>query len=110
MNIELMNQKIKIQHQTVTIDSIGNHTNTWADYHTCHATVSGESGSEDQEAGLTTVLTDADFTIRWCNATKAITPDDYRVVHGSEIYNITGIDHMKYKRKCIKLRCRKERT
>lgn len=110
MNIELMNQKITIRHQTVVTDSIGNHTNTWANYHSCHATVSGESGSEDQDAGMTTEHTDADFTVRWCNAVKVITPDDYRVLFGSDVYNILGIDHMNYKRKCIKLRCRKERS
>ena len=34
-------------------DEIGNRTNTWKDYYTCHATVRGENGSEQNTAGQT---------------------------------------------------------
>jgi len=109
MNIELLNQKITVQKNTITTDTVGNHTNTWATFYICHATVSGENRGEESAAGTTTDHSDADFTIRWCAAAKVITPDGYRVLFGGEVYNIIGIDHMNYKRKAVKLRCRKER-
>lgn len=43
MNIALLNTRITIQQQTTTVDTIGNHINTWQDYYTCAATVSGET-------------------------------------------------------------------
>lgn len=45
MNIALLNTRITIQQQTTTVDTIGNHINTWQDYYTCAATVSGETQS-----------------------------------------------------------------
>jgi len=109
MNIELLNQKITVQKNTVVTDNIGNRTNTWASYYSCYATVSGEGKGETDAAGTTVDHTNTDFTIRWCNAAKVITPEGYRVLFGGEVFNIIGIDHMNYKRKAIKLRCQKER-
>jgi SPP1 family predicted phage head-tail adaptor len=112
MDIGLMNVKITIQKNTVVTDAVGNHRNTWQDFYTCHATVSGENGSsnggEDEAAGMTVVHSNMDFTVRWCNAVKDITTDGYRVLFGNDVYNIIGIDHMNYKRRSMKLRCRKE--
>ena len=34
---------------------------------------------------------------------------EYRVLFGGEIYDLIGLDHMNYKRKSYKLRCRKAR-
>ena len=42
MNITVMNVKITIQENFVEVDKIGNHTNKWADYYSCFATVSDE--------------------------------------------------------------------
>jgi len=110
MNVSLLNQKITIQKNTHVTDSMGNHTNTWAAYYSCHATVSGESSGGEQEAAGTTVEHPyTDFTIRWCDSVKGITPDTYRVLFNSEVYNIVGVDHMNYKRKSIKLHCKKVR-
>ena len=113
MDIGLMSLEITVQKNTVVTDRIGNHTNTWTDWHTCHASVSGENassnGSEDLSAGTYTDHAGTDFTVRWCEKTKDITTDDFRVVFNGEVYNIIGIDHMQYRRKSVKLRCRKER-
>lgn len=46
MDIALLNVKITVQKNETVVDAIGNHKNTWTDYHTCFATVSGEGGSE----------------------------------------------------------------
>lgn len=66
MNIALLNTRITIQQQTTTTDTIGNHLNTWQDYYTCAATVSGETNGEAEEAAITVDDTNASFTIRYC--------------------------------------------
>ena len=42
MKIELLNVRIHINKNTVTVDAIGNHKNEWQPYYTCYATVSAE--------------------------------------------------------------------
>jgi len=52
MNIGLLNTRITVQKNEVSVDSIGNHKNVWTDWYSCAATVSGEAGKEDTDAGL----------------------------------------------------------
>ena len=109
MDIALLNQKSMVQKNTVTVDAIGNHVNRWDDFHSCYATISGESPSESTSAGTVVDNTKADFTIRWCRAVSEITFDKYRVVYNDEIYNILGIDHQNFKKRSVKLKCQKAR-
>ena len=51
MKIELLNVRIYLSKNTVTVDSIGNHKNEWQPYYTCYATVSAEGGKEMTDAG-----------------------------------------------------------
>ncbi len=109
MDIALLNRRITLQKSETVMDGIGNHKNEWSDYYTCSATVSGESGKETAVAGTTVENTDVSFTVRYCAAVADVTEDRYRVVFGGDIYDIVGIDHLSYKHKCIKLRCKKAR-
>ena len=109
MNIELLNVRIYIQKNEVISDSIGNRKNTWKDYYTCYATVSAEAGKESTDAGLVVDDSKIDFTIRYCKKAAALTSTGYRVQFGSELYDILAVDHMNFKRKCIKLSCQKVR-
>lgn len=109
MNIALMNVRIVIQRNTVTTDRYGNHKNTWEPYLSCYATVSGEAPKEDTDAGVTVDDSKVDFTIRYCRDAAAITSTGYRVLFGTETYDILGVNHMNYKNKGIKLLCRKVR-
>ncbi len=109
MNIELLNTRIFISKNELVTDEIGNHKNTWNPYYTCYATVSSETGSENTDAGTSVENTKVDFTIRWCKQTAAITSTHFRVQFGDDIYDITSVDHMNYKKKCIKLSCQKVR-
>ena len=104
MDIALLNRRITIQRNTPYSDAIGNHLLRWEDYYTCACTVSGESGQEDESAD-----TNASFTLRWCDAASAVTNTGFRVVFDGMVYDILAVDHMNYKRKSIKLRCRKAR-
>ena len=73
MNIELLNVRIFITKNEVSVDAIGNHKTSWVPYYSCYATVSAEAGKENT------------------------------------LYDITAINHMNYKKKCIKLSCQKVR-
>ena len=112
MEVSLLNVRIAFQKNDVAVDGIGNHKNTWADYYFCHATVSGEAGkqtSETDAAGTVADESDVSFTVRWCRKASVIDSTRYRVVFGGELYDILAIDHMNYKKKCIKFKCRKAR-
>jgi SPP1 family predicted phage head-tail adaptor len=109
MDISLLTEKITFQKNTVNTDEIGNHRNVWTDYYTCHATVSGESGRETQTAGTTVEESDIAFTVRWCKKVSDIDSTGYRIVFNGELYNITFVNHMNYKKVCIKFLCRKVR-
>ena len=109
MDVALLNQKILVQKNEVTVDAIGNHLNQWVDFYSCYATISGESPNESAAAGTVVDNTKVDFTVRWCKAVSEITSDGYRVVYADEIYNILGIDHQNFKKKSVKLKCQKAR-
>ncbi len=112
MEVSLFAVKITFQKNAVAVDDIGNHINTWADYYSCHAAVSGEAGkqtSESDVAGTVVDASDISFTVRYCRKASVIDSTGYRVVFGGELYDILAIDHMNYKKKCLKFKCRKER-
>lgn len=109
MNIELLNVRIFISKNEVVTDAVGNHINVWKEYYTCYTTVSAEAGKEETSAGLVVDNSKIDFTIRWCKKAAEITSDNYRVEFNGELYNISAVNHMNYRKKCIKLSCEKVR-
>lgn len=109
MEIALLNVRITFQKNSVTVDAIGNHKNEWKDFYSCHATVSGEGGSEKAVAGLVVEDSDLSFTVRYCKKTAGITADGFRVLFDGSIYNIVSIDHLNYKKKALKFKCEKVR-
>lgn len=109
MNIELLNVRIFITKNEVVTDAIGNHKNVWKEYYTCYATVSAEAGKEETSAGLVVDNSKVDFTIRWCRKVAEIEADKFRVEFNGELYNILAVNHMNYRKKCIKLSCEKAR-
>lgn len=109
MDIALLNVKVMFQKSSVAVDAIGNHKNKWTDYYSCHATVSGEGGSEKAVAGLIATDFDLALTVRYCKATARITSDEFRVLFDGGIYNIAAIDHLNFKKKVLKFKCQKVR-
>lgn len=109
MNIALLNERITIQRNSTIIDNIGNHLPKFVDYYSCAATVSNELGTETEDTAVTVDNSKLNFTVRFCEETAHITPLDCRVIHRGELYDILCVDHMNYKRKCIKLHCQKAR-
>ena len=109
MDIALLNTRIRIQNILIVADAIGNRTNVWEDYFSCHATISGEGGTEAEIAGVKVENADLAVTVRWSKETAAVTTTGFRILIGDEIYDILAIDHMNYKRKSLKFKCRRVR-
>lgn len=107
MNIALMNVRITVQKAVVASDAIGNRKNIWKDYYSCAATAGGESGLEKEAAAQTVDHSDVTFTVRSCMLTNAVTSDEFRILFDGGIYDILSVNHMNYKHKCVKYRCRK---
>ena len=103
MKISLMRSRITIQKETVTVDSIGNRTNTWTAWHTCSAYVNMQSGGENENAGQTVVSDTLVFTVRYCSALAGMQPDGYRISFNGYLYNITAVDDYQFRHETLKL-------
>lgn len=109
MKIELLNVRIFITENSVVTDAIGNHRNDWKEYYSCYATVSSETGKESEAAGLVVDDGRVDLTVRWCRKVDTIDATHFRVQFMDELYDILAVDHMNFKKKCVKLKCQKVR-
>lgn len=109
MDIAALNEKVMIQANAVVIDKYGNHINSWVDYFSCHATISGENGKEQAVVGEIVEATDMNVTVRYCTETYAVRSTTHRILFRDEIYDILAVDHLNFKRRGIKFRCRKVR-
>jgi SPP1 family predicted phage head-tail adaptor len=112
MDIALFNSKVTFQKNTVITDSIGNHKNGWEDFYSCFATIGGEgmaSSKEKEVAGTIVEDVGMTVTIRYCQKASEICSTTHRMIFRGEIYDITNVDHMNYKKKCLKFSCRKVR-
>lgn len=108
MDIARMNAKVAIQRRQNDSDAIGNRRTEWRDVMSCHATVSGESGKQETSEGVDSVdSTDIALTVRWCRALKDIDNTGWRVVFEGRTYDVTGVDHLGYRNRAIKLLCKR---
>lgn len=99
MDIGGLNTRITIQKNQTIVDQYKNHTSVWADFFSCWATcyASGRSAEESQEAAYTQEADRLDITVRWSTETAAVNSKEYRILIGSRIYDITGIDEMGFR-------------
>ena len=109
MNIRKLNEKVTIQKNCLLTDDVGNHRNTWSDFFTCHATVGGEQAAEKENAGLTVDDAGMTVTVRYCRQTAELNALQYRVLFRGEIYNITNVNHLNFRKKALKINCVKVR-
>ena len=110
MKVSLMNERVTFQKNAVVTDSIGNHINGWEDEYSCFATIGGEgSGGEKEEAGTVIESSEITVTVRYCRKAAGISSITHRLIFQGGIYDITSVDHMNFKKKCLKFRCRKVR-
>lgn len=104
MDIAGLNVRIMIQKNETETDRIGNHKSIWTDYFSCWATASDQTGEETEEASQTKAADRMDLTVRYCSETAAVTPKGYRILLGSQIYNITHVDDMGFKKNSRKFK------
>lgn len=111
MKISLFNRRITFEKNEVTVDSIGNHKNTWTEYFSCYAYVSASSYKEGEKeaAGLTVQEIGLVFSVRFCSELEGLTAGNYRIRFQGDTYDITSIDWMNYQNKQIKIQASKER-
>ena len=109
MDVAALNVRVTFQVNETVTDKYGNHKNTWTDYYSCYATISGENGKEQAVVGETVENTDMNITVRYCTETAAITSTRYRIVFNDELYDILAVDHLNFKKNALKFRCRKVR-
>ena len=110
MDVAAMNARIMFQKNETVSDAIGNHTNTWADYYSCHATISasqGKSSAESEAAGQTVAHPDISFTVRFCRKVKAVDTTGFRILWDGGIYDILKVDHLNNKKHALKFKCGK---
>ena len=112
MDIALMNEKVTFQKNVPVVDAIGNHKNAWEDFYTCHATIGGEglaSSMDKEEAGTIVEDVGMTVTVRYCKKASEMGSTTHRLIFSGEMYDITNVDHMNFKKKCLKFMCRKVR-
>lgn len=107
MKVALLNERIRLEKNTVIVDAIGNHKNKWEAYYSCFATISSESPKEETATGAMWDESKIDFTIRYSKEVAELSSLHYRVIFRGAIYEIQGIDHMNYKKKALKLHCKR---
>ena len=64
---------------------------------------------EKEEAGTIVEDVGMTVTVRYCQKAATIGSTTHRVIFKGEIYDITNVDHMNFKKKCLKFSCRKVR-
>lgn len=107
MKISLLNERIELQKSVVDVDEIGNHKNVWSKYYSCYATISAESPQEETSSGAIWDESKIDFTIRYSKEVSSVSSLGYRVIFNDSIYEIKGIDHKNFKKKTLKLHCKR---
>ncbi len=110
MDIGLLNERVLFQKDVVTVDEIGNRTRGWDDYYECACTIGGEGlkKMEEDDNAVTEDVSEMTVTIRYCLTASFIDSTGYRVRFHGDTYNIIAVDHLNYKKKALKFRCRRE--
>ena len=100
MNVSGLSVRITIQKSVVQKDKYQNHNTAWEDYFTCWATctASGKSADETQNARYTQEADLLDITVRYSSETAAVNSKEYRILLNGQIYNITSIDEMGFRK------------
>ena len=112
MDIALMNEKVIFQKCSVVKDGIGNHRNEWTEDYCCFATIGGEGLASSREAEAAGTLVEdvgMTVTVRYCKKTAGIRSVTHRILFCDQVYDIVSVDHLNYKKKCLKFTCRKIR-
>lgn len=103
-----LNEKITLQQNTVAVDRYGNHKTEWKDYFTCRAYANTYVKQESEGGAVTEDERSITFEVRFCSEVADITSTNYRILFHGDTYNIEAVDMMNWRRKTVRLKCRKE--
>ncbi|WP_418968451.1 phage head closure protein [Alloscardovia omnicolens] len=110
MDIARMNCHITFQKREIVTDAIGNQKEVWTNAYSCYGTVSGEASKDVNALAGEVDKSDMAVTVRWCKATQVMNTHDYRLCFNGEVFDISRIDHLAYKKRAIKFYCTKEES
>ncbi len=102
------NVRITFQVNEVYSDKYKNRLQQWTDYFTCFAYANTYTAQEAGET-VTSEEKSVSFDCRWCPELETVTSTGYRILMGTEKYNILSVDQMNYQKQSIKFTCRKEK-
>lgn len=107
MKIAYLSERVTFEKCVAEMDDAGNHINTWTAVFSCAADIGSEGGSETKDAAHTEDRSEVTVTVRWCSEIADVGPTAFRVIFKDDIYDIISVDHANYRKKILKLRCRK---
>lgn len=108
MDIARLNVRIEVQRRANASDAIGNRRSGWETAHSCHATVSAETGRQEAREGVEREdASDIAFTVRYCRALAGVDNTGWRVLFEGHAFDVTGVDHMGYRGRSLKIVCRR---
>lgn len=95
VEIGRLDHRITIQKKTVETDSHLNQYETWNDFHSCWAAVSGVSNREYFAARQQNEENVVSFKLRGCARLKELNKLEYRIVFDGCAYDINYIDDVR---------------
>lgn len=104
-----MRQRIIVQKNIITKDTIGNHIEEWMDFYSCAAYANKASGREYGIAGQTVTEETLIFEVRWCKKLECLESTKFRILFNGAIYNIISVDDIQFCHAIIKIIAEKER-
>ena len=108
MDIARLNVRVDLQRRKNASDAVGNRRSEWETVRSCFATVSSEGGRQEAQGGVAAAdATEIAFTVRWCRAVEDVDNTGWRVLFGGRAWDVTGVDHMGFRRECVKLLCKR---
>lgn len=95
INVSKMDNRITIQHRTITIEK-GIKKEVWTDYYSCWAELLDLYGQEKYSAYSVKLENSIKFKCRMCSDLKVLIGNtkDYRIMWNDEYYNLIFVDSM----------------
>lgn len=83
-----LDRRITIEKDVKVLDRQGNEPHTWSSYYSCAAGVKPFDEYVQTEERRPDYNTVTEFKVRYCEKTKQIVPETYRVIYGGTVHRI----------------------
>lgn len=91
MRISALDKRIVVLIRDEYTDKVGNRILNWENYCTCFANIEDKNRTEKYESAQVMPSQELVCTLRKCQKTLVITPENYRILIGNKYYEITNI-------------------